>query len=66
VGKELFYTNEIKIAYFIRSVFQATSLYLSWSPLKFRHILIHDVKMSKRQLRLIRHDYIHTLELYDG
>jgi len=43
VGKELFYTNEIKIAYFMRSDFQAPSSYLSGSPLEFRRILIHDV-----------------------
>jgi len=65
VGKELFYTNEIKIGYFMRSAFQAPSSYLSGS-LEFRPILIHDVYMSKRQLRLIGHGYIHTLELYDS
>ena len=43
MGKELFYTNEIKIGYFIRSAFQAPSSYLSGSPLVFRCILIHDV-----------------------
>jgi len=43
VGKELFYTNEIKIGYFMRSAFQALSSYLSGSPLEFRRILIHDV-----------------------
>jgi len=43
VGKELFYTNEIKIGYFMRSSFQAPSSYLSGRPLEFRHILIHDV-----------------------
>jgi len=46
--------------------FQAPSSYLSGSHLEFRHILIHDVEMSKRELRLIGHAYIHTLELYDG
>jgi len=66
VGKELFYTNELKIAYFMSSAFQAPSLYLSGSPLKFRRILIHDVLMSKRQLRLIGHGYIQTLELWGG
>ena len=66
MGKELFYTNEIKIDYFMRSPFQAPSAYLSGSPLEFRRILIHDVYMSKQQLRLIGHGYIHTLEFYDG
>jgi len=66
VGKELFYTNEIKIGYFMRSAFQAPSSYLCGSPLEFRRILIYDVEMSKGQLRLIGHGYIHTLELYDG
>ena len=66
MDKELFYTNEIKIGYLIRSAFQALSSYLSGSPLQFRLILIHDVWMSKRQLRLIGHGYLHTLELYDG
>ena len=65
MGKELFSTNEIKIGYFMRSAFQAPSSYLSRSPVEFRRILIH-VWMSKRQLRLIGHGYIHTLELYDG
>ena len=49
MGKELFYTNEIKIDYFMRSAFQATSAYLSGSPREFRRILIHDVWMSKQQ-----------------
>jgi len=66
VGKELFYTNEIKIDYFMRSAFPARSAYLSGSPREFRRILIHDVWMSKQQLRLIGHAYIHTLELNDG
>jgi len=43
VGKELFFTNEIKIGYFMRSAFQAPLSYLSRSSLKFRRILIHDV-----------------------
>jgi len=43
VCKELFYTNEIKIGYFMRSTFQAPSSYLSGSPLEFKHILIHNV-----------------------
>ena len=66
MGKELFYTNEIKIGHFMRNACQAPSSYLSASPLEFRGILIHDVWMSKRQLRFIGHRYIHTLELYDG
>jgi len=43
VGKEVFYTNEIKIVYFMRSAFQAPLSYLSVSPVEFRRILIHDV-----------------------
>ena len=43
MGKELFYTNEIKMGHFMRSAFQAPSSYLSGSPLEFRGILIHDV-----------------------
>jgi len=43
MGKELFYTNEIKISYFMRSAFQAPLSYLSVSPLEFRPIVIHDV-----------------------
>ena len=43
MGKELFYTNEIKIGYFMRSAFQAPSSYLSVSPQEFRRIFIHDV-----------------------
>ena len=43
MGKELFYTNEIKIVYFWSSAFQAASSYLSGSPMEFRRTLIHDV-----------------------
>ena len=45
MGKELFYTNEIKIGYFMSSAsaFQAPSSHLSGSPLVFRCILIHDI-----------------------
>jgi len=43
MGKELFYTNEIKIGYFMMSAFQAPSSYLSESRLEFTPILIHDV-----------------------
>ena len=43
VGKELFYTNEIKIARFMRSAIQPPSSYLSRSPLEFRRILTHDL-----------------------
>jgi len=43
VRKLLFYTNEIKIAYFMRSAFQAPLSYLSAGAREFRHILIHDV-----------------------
>ena len=37
MGKELFYTNEIKIVYFIRSAFQAHSSFVFGSPLEFRN-----------------------------
>jgi len=43
VGKELFYTNKIKIVYCMRSAFQAAFSYLSGSTREFRRILIHDV-----------------------
>ena len=66
MGKELFYTNEIKIGYFIGSAFQAPSSYLSRSPLEFRRILIHDISMSKRQLWFIGHGSILTLVLLNG
>jgi len=67
VGKEVFYTSAINIGYLMRSAFQAPSLFVFGSPLKFRHKLIHDVLvLSIPQLRLIGHGYMHTLELYDG
>ena len=43
MGKVLFYTNEIKIGYFIRSAFRALGPYPSGSHLEFRRILIRDV-----------------------
>ena len=43
MDKELLYTNEIKIGYFMRSAFETPSSYLSGSPLEFSRILIHDV-----------------------
>ena len=43
MGKELFYTNEIKIGYFTRSGFQALSTDLSGSALEFGPILIANV-----------------------
>lgn len=65
MGKELFYTNEIKISDFMKSAIQSALSFVSLSSKEFECKLIHDVQMvSIRQLRLIWHAYIYTLELY--